>query len=206
MRSRSDPPSSSSAPEPPPPPPPPPPEGQGPVAPPQFLPLKAARPADRLICEYERKVRPRVRFSPVVATSPGPQEAFRAAVDVGSKKRPLVLDAPPLARINAVVPDYPLPGSGEVPASSARGHILYVSGDVVACSRCGAYSSRGPRSQLFNYCEPKLIEDNPQRKWRRDNFMRGIHPRGPKGNPEIPYPSRLMVTDEAVLWLGLLHV
>ena len=59
---------------------------------------------------------------------------------------------------------------------------------------------------MFNDCDPELLDDNPQRKWRRDNFMRGVHPRGVQGNPALPVPRRLRVTDEAVQWLGLISM
>ena len=109
-------------------------------------------------------------------------------------------------RCHAVAPAAPLPGSGVVPTESARGHRLYVAGDIVACSRCGAYSARGTRSQLYNLCDPEQLEDTPQRKWRRDNFMAGIHPKGAKSNPAISVPRPLEVTDEAVQWLGLISI
>ena len=89
---------------------------------------------------------------------------------------------------------------------SARGHVLHLSGDIVGCSKCGAFSARTARTQLFWECDPEAaLGDNPQRKWRRDNFMKGRHPKGGKALP-LPVPRRLLVTDDAVQWLGLLAV
>ena len=118
-------------------------------------------------------------------------------------KRAGVNTAP--SRASAVRPRAPLPKTGEVPTVSARGHALYISGDLVGCSKCGAFSARTARTQLFWECDPKAaFSGNPQRQWKRDNFMRGIHPKG--GKVPIPVPRRLLVTDDACQWLGLLSI
>ena len=106
------------------------------------------------------------------------------------------------SKAGAVVPREPLPRSGEVPPMSARGHVLYLAGDIVGCSRCGAYLATPARAQFFWECDPDAPHGNPQRKWRRDNFMKGVHPKGGKA-PPLPTPRRLQVSDEAVQWLGL---
>ena len=144
-------------------------------------------------------MRSRVEFEPRLQTRV--REAAGALEPAGSEKRPRLAAAS--TRANAAPPSTVLPADEVIPFEAFRRRILYRAGDVVGCMRCGSFSERAHRSQLYNVCEgPKAFEGNPQRKWRRDNSASGRHPKEGRKHP-IPTPRRMLVSDPAVQWLGL---
>ncbi len=177
----------------PPPPPPPPPYGVAQGS------RSQARPIRELAEPFVRQVKPRVRFES------RPQGVVRDAATAldGSKKRPR-LAAP--CRATAAPPSTVLPSDGDafVPPEAARGHILYRAGEILGCTRCGSFSAKAARSDLYGTCDPQAPVSSPRRRWRRDNFASGRHPSDGRKHP-IPMPRRLQVSDPAVQWLGLLQ-